>query len=194
MTVTFVFSELRHKVWVLWHHTSDLISKYTETELTKKAGLSHQQYLTLLTMECINGPVTATDLANRLERNTNSISTLVDRMERRGLVEKVKDLRDRRSVRLAVTRKGKDKLEQATKVGWGLIEELTSDFSEEELQVLANLLEKLRAKVSGEITPGKVPQEIRPKDFQKIIQLLARVKTGAEGGSGKEKDGAAGTI
>jgi hypothetical protein len=44
------YNELKHRVWALWHHTADLISKYEESGFRESTGLSHQQYLILHTM------------------------------------------------------------------------------------------------------------------------------------------------
>ena len=94
-----VLSEFKHKVWVLLHHTYEQILKSEEATFGK-AGLSYQMFVILLGIECIDDPVTMTDLARWMERNPNSISMITDRMEKKGLVQKIKDQPDRRISRL----------------------------------------------------------------------------------------------
>ena len=176
MASSFVVNKLKHTVWVLWHHTYDLIIKSEEARFGK-AGLSHQKFVILLAIECMDDPVTITDLARWMGRNTNSISMIADRMEGNGLVKKTRDLPDRRSSHLVLTRKGKEKLVEATKIGWGLIERLTSCLSEEELEVFARLIWKLREKALEELAPGKTIEEIeeiKTDYFPKILRLLGR--------------------
>src|SRR4030043_2370386 len=106
------FTELKHKVFALFHETSELLLK-CEDDAYAELGLSQQQYLVLLAIECLNNSsVRIIDGARWLKRNSNSISMIVDRMERNSLVERVRDLPDRRSIRLLLTDKGKEKLEQ----------------------------------------------------------------------------------
>jgi DNA-binding MarR family transcriptional regulator len=58
-------------------------------------------------------PVTVTDVAHWLDRKTNVISMLIDRMVKDGLVTRVQDMSNRRSLRLKITPKG----EQTTLTG-----------------------------------------------------------------------------
>ena len=75
---------------------------------------------------------------------------------------------------MVITQKGKRKLAKATKIGWGLIERLTSCLSEEELEVFAHLIGKLREKAFEELAPGKTIEEIKADYFQKIARLLGK--------------------
>ena len=173
MTVKFVFNQPKLDVWVLCHQTYNLVSRCEEIAFAE-SGLTPQQHGVLMAMKYIKGSVTVTDVAHWLDRNTNSISTLVDRMEKDGLVKRVRDLRDRRSVRLITTRKGKEKFDQATKSGWKLIEKLLSSFSEEELKTFARLMGKLREKAFEELPPRKVMGEVHGDD-QSYKRFLARL-------------------
>lgn len=99
---------------------------------------------------------------------------ILDRMEKRGLVKKVRDLPHRRLVRLAMTKKGKEKLGESTKVGWGVTGRLMSSFSEEDLHTFAGLLEKLRERAFEELYPGKAIEKAQIEDFRKIVRLLKK--------------------
>jgi DNA-binding MarR family transcriptional regulator len=99
------------------------------------------------------------------------MSTILDRMEKRGLVKKARDLPDRRSVRLVVTAKGRRKLKEATGTGWALIERLMSSFSDEELQLFSDLLEKLREKTTEEL-PVRTREEIPKANFKRAARSL----------------------
>jgi len=150
----------------------DLVLK-CEDAVYAEYGLSQQQYLVLLAIESSSDPfVRVTDVAQRLKRNSNSISMIIDRMGKNGLVERIRDLPDRRSVHLVLTDKGKEKLYQASKVGWRLTERMTSIFSEEELETFARLIEKLREKSFGELHPGEVIKEVGKADMETVKRLL----------------------
>ena len=172
MTKSLIFSEHRHQAWVQLHYTYDMISKCEETTFVQKAGISHQQFLVLMTIESIDGLTTAAELARRLQRNANTISMIADRLEKLGLVKKVRSRKDRRLVYLKITQLGKEKLEQALRVGWGLIERLTSCFSEEELHLFASLLEKLRLQAFRELGLGEDANQTAVMNFQKSVRIL----------------------
>lgn len=55
----------------------------------------------------VEGPLTMGDLAQRSGATEKTITGIVDRLEREGLVKRVRDDADRRVVRVELTRKGK---------------------------------------------------------------------------------------
>jgi len=163
-------------VGVLWYNTSALLLDCTEATFAK-VGLSYQQYVILMTMLSMDGLITATGLARRLVRKTNTMSTMLDRMERQGLVKRIRDLPDRRLVRVVVTQKAMEIMQQATKLGWALMERLTSVYSEEELQILAGLIEKIRERVLEELSSRNVMHEVPIQDYQKVTRLLEEMES-----------------
>ena len=166
------FSELQHKLMALFYETSDLLLK-CEDAAYSEFGLSQQQFLVLKTIEISSNPfVKIIDVARMLKRNSNSISMIIDRMERDGLVKRVRDVQDRRSVHLSLTEKGKEKLHPASKAGLRLMVRLMSSLSEEELETFASLVEKLREKTFMELNPGKTIKATEKPDIKTVKRLL----------------------
>lgn len=132
-----------HKVWIMLDQAYVAASRCQEAVFTK-AGLTLQQYRVLMVIDAAKNPVKPTDVARRLNRNTNSISLIIDRMEKVDLVERVRDLKDRRALRLVMTAKGMELFKRATVRGLELIKTMTSCCTEGEMQVLSNLLGRLR--------------------------------------------------
>jgi MarR family transcriptional regulator, organic hydroperoxide resistance regulator len=161
MVVISKFNNTRLKTWLLLHKTYNLAVK-VEDNVFAKVGLTSQQHAVLMAMKYNEGPITPSCIAHWLNLNTNTISTLVDRMEKIGLVKRKRDLRDRRSVRLVMTKKGKEALDAATNTGWQVILELFG-FPEEELKTLTTLLETVRGKALNYINPGKTILEAKTK-------------------------------
>lgn len=77
-----------------------------------QAGLEHQQYQALLALRGRPAGAEATIgfLAHRLLVAHHSAVSMVDRLERKGLVLRRRDLRDRRRVLVELTRKGRGAL------------------------------------------------------------------------------------
>jgi DNA-binding MarR family transcriptional regulator len=86
------------------------IRKYFEfsREAVADAGLTPQQHQVLLGIKALGlqHPVVIRALADWLQLKHHSVIGLVDRLERRGLVRRERDLDDRRRVELRLTRPG----------------------------------------------------------------------------------------
>ncbi|GLZ03793.1 MarR family transcriptional regulator [Actinomadura sp. NBRC 104412] len=73
-------------------------------EVGRERGLTPQQAHVLCHL--VDGPIGMADLSRRLHLEKSSVTGLVDRVERRGLVARVRDDRDRRAYRVALTDEG----------------------------------------------------------------------------------------
>ena len=176
MPVKFSFNNPYLKTWLLLHQTYNLILR-SEDNVFSKAGITTQQHSVLMSIRHMQTPVTPTEVANWLDRNPNGISMLIDRMEKDGLVKRIRDLDDRRSVRLEITQKGNEKLDQATFTGWQLIEKILSAVQEDELLLLTNLLEKVREKAFENLNPDKNMAEIKMvNEEQQMAQFFTDMR------------------
>ncbi len=81
-------------------------------EVTRSAGLNPRQYELLLAVKGLPQTERATirNLAERLQVRHHSAVELIDRLEKRGLVERVRDGADKRQVFIRLTPKGEDTL------------------------------------------------------------------------------------
>jgi len=82
-------------------------------------------------------------LSRHLERNPNTISMILDRMERHSLVKKTRDTTDRRIVYVALTDKGKKIIKAAEATGDQIIDKFKDSFSEEERKACGLFVDKL---------------------------------------------------
>jgi DNA-binding MarR family transcriptional regulator len=151
-----------------------LLMKLEETTYAARGGVSYQQFLILITIESCDPPVTQTTIARRLLRQLNTISMIVDRMVRLGLVTKTRSEVDRREAHVAMTALGKEKLARAIRVGGALRERLGSTFSEEELQTCMRLITRLRTEVLKELGREPVPAKDERDARQRVIEVFKR--------------------
>jgi DNA-binding MarR family transcriptional regulator len=159
MTVKFIFMQPEHKLWVLCHQTYNMVLR-CEEKAFKKGGVTPQYVSVMMAIKHIKPPVTPTEVGRWLDRRTNSISMIIDRMKRDGLVERRRDLKDRRSQQLVMTEKGEKALQRALGPGWELVTYVLSGLTSEEQQVLSALLEKMREKAYQYLEPGATMEEI----------------------------------
>lgn len=79
------------------------------------------------------------DLAEALDSTPRNITGLVDHLERDGLVERVPDSEDRRSVRARLTQEGRERIESIWRGGLEHQYELVDGLSKDELAQLRHL-------------------------------------------------------
>jgi MarR family transcriptional regulator, 2-MHQ and catechol-resistance regulon repressor len=79
-----------------------------------------------------------------------SITGIVDKLEERGLVERVRNLEDRREVLIAITAKGNQTFSQGMDLHRQFVEKALSALEDEEARSLVSLLQKL-ADASDEV-------------------------------------------
>lgn len=173
MPVKFTMGHPVLRAWALYHQTYNLLYRCEEV-MFSKVGLTPQKYMVLMAIRLIEEPVTVSDVAQWLDRNTNSISLIVDRMKKDSLVARTRNLGDRRTVRLSLTQKGKEKLDEANIPGWDLVQEMMSPLSEKELNTFAGLLEVVRKKAFEYLNPGETMKEVEVDDIGRVARFLER--------------------
>jgi len=98
------------------------------------------------------GKVTPTELAKILLRSRNSVSQLINGLEKDGLVRRYHTTEDRRTVYVEVTSEGLSFIKARFKVLKSLEKEITSCLDDGELRTLVNLTRKLRLRLIEKLT------------------------------------------
>jgi MarR family 2-MHQ and catechol resistance regulon transcriptional repressor len=169
--VKFNFSNQRLMVWILLHQTLNSVIK-CEDKVYAKSGLTTQQHAILMAIKNANSPATPTQIADWVDRNLNSITLIVDRMEKNGFVKRVRDIQDRRSIRLSITEKGEQYLKNSAQSGWDLIQDIFEVLSDEDIQTLKGLLEKVRYQAIEKSYRDKTIKEIMIDERPGLKRLL----------------------
>ena len=105
-------------------------------------GITYSQYLVLLVLwEQDKQPVN--DIAKRLHLETNTVTPLLQRMEKAGLIERKRGETDTRQRIVSLTEKGTAMREQAKDIPLSLGMEVTLFLSEPELTTIIPMLDKL---------------------------------------------------
>jgi DNA-binding MarR family transcriptional regulator len=88
-------------------------------------------------------PMKPSDLLQYLATTPAAITTLLDRMEKNGLIERTRDDNDRRIVWVSVSEKGKAEAERGTTIRTDMIEQSLDRISSHNQQLLVYLLGKV---------------------------------------------------
>ena len=121
-----------YRLWLLLSQTRSAIFKVRH----KKVGqyLHPNQMAALVSIWALKGQVTPATLARRLFLEPHTVSELIIRMEKKGLVTKRKDRKKGNIVRIAITKKGQQLCSQA--MGQDLIRDILGNLSDEQREQL----------------------------------------------------------
>lgn len=107
------------------YSVSRLITKAYKPFL-EKMDLTYPQYLVLLVL-WEHGNLSINQIGEKLLLNTNTLSPLIKRMEKLDLLNRTRSQEDERSVRIALTEKGKSLKTEASEVPQKLLNRLLSE-------------------------------------------------------------------
>jgi DNA-binding MarR family transcriptional regulator len=116
-------------------------------------GLTARQGLILLSCD-LEEAGTAAELASLYGLEASSITRLVDRLEKKRLIERTRSRSDRRKSILSLTPKGKAALQRAVKVAGPLAIATWKGVSEEERKTLATIITKVLANLK-QLSPAE---------------------------------------
>ena len=132
-----------YNLWIMLEHARSAVVAAREKELNQY-GISMMKAAVLFIVDSIGNEATPAEISRWILRKSHSVSGLLDRMEKDGLIKKTKDLHRKNLVRVTITEKGykalnKSKDRKSIHRSMGVI-------SDEERQKLYNQLEKIRDK------------------------------------------------
>ena len=129
---------------------SDVINRYLHLRI--KDDTSWLRVSAVLFIITRGGKLTPTQLANLMLRSRNSVTNLIEGLEKDGLVRRYHTRKDRRTVYVEVTSAGLSFTMTRLKAVTALEEEVRSCLDDGELQTLVELTRKLRLKLIEKIT------------------------------------------
>ncbi|MGA8848645.1 MAG: MarR family transcriptional regulator [Dehalococcoidia bacterium] len=174
MKVNRDFTDVTVKLWLFAFQTSDVLRTCTE-QLFSEYHITTEQYDVLVSVKYLGDRVNITDIATWLRRSTNSISMLVDRMVKAGLVRRVRDRVDRRVVYVVITSKAENILELASPGLWEFIKDTLSPLSDEDRRIFVSLFEVINRKALEYLNPGKDIEEIIRARAERHAELMKRL-------------------
>ena len=146
------------RLWLLLPRVGDALNLCQDLVFSKY-GITTEQWRVLACIKS-RGPLRPIDIASLLERGPNTISQLVDRMVKAGLVRRTRDRKDRRTVFVSMTDKGKEAIEPAVPAGWEFVHRLLSPLSYDEQRALASTLETIKRELTSYLNPEMDMTEI----------------------------------
>ena len=133
-------SDNSHDIWVLLDRTHFAVTRSRLLELAQ-FNLTKEQAQVLYVLRLFGGSATMTQIASFTLRQRHSVSTLVNRMEKAGLVKKVKVPKDK-VFKVVMTKKGKDRYSRVTRKSLEMVFSSLSTADKRKLTLYLNQLQK----------------------------------------------------
>jgi DNA-binding MarR family transcriptional regulator len=174
MAVNSRHEETLRRLWFIIHRTHNML-KACEDQVFSKHKITTEQYVVLVTIRYLGSHVRPTDVARLLAHSPNSVSMIVDRMVKAGLLRRVRDRRDRRVVFLIITNKGEKVLKPAIVAGWEFVQKVLSPLSSGDRETLLNLLLTVQYEACRHLNPREDVDEIRRNKAKCHDDLVERL-------------------
>ena len=123
-------------------HRTDMRLKQMGAQLLRPYGLTPEQFGVLATL-CSRDGMNQRELADHLVKDRPNITRMLDKLQRKGWVERQPDPADRRVHRLHATAEGHDLMAQLSPQVLALRQRMFSELSPEEQAALRDLLDRL---------------------------------------------------
>ena len=112
-----------------------------QNEFFKDFGISPQQYNILRILKGAGEPIKVQTIKDRMLERSPNATRLMDKLCSKNLIERLPSENDRRVVKIAITKHGKELLES---IPIDLNNDLLKNLNENEAEQLSNLLDKMR--------------------------------------------------
>lgn len=115
------------------------------TRFMRSGALCELSYSQFAVIECLHhlGPMIQNEIGTKLLRSTGNITLVLDNLEKQELVQRMRNLENRRSITVSLTPKGKKVIESIFPKHLAVIVEAMNVLTAKEQETLAELCKKL---------------------------------------------------
>lgn len=117
-------------------------------------GLSRGRYLLLLILHwCPEKKMSPSDLADKLDVTRGNMTGLIDGLEKAGLIRRAECKNDRRGIFVAITEKGKEKIEEVLPVHYKRLGKFLEGVTQDEASQMIHMMNKLHSRMDILLNP-----------------------------------------
>ena len=158
------FSDINLTTWTLLRQTWSAIQKVAERKLAK-LGLTPEQVDVLWICRDYPAPLIPAEIARLIFREEQTVTGLLNRMEREGLLKRVPKRKGKPFTEVKITDKGREAASAGVEIALSLIAEIMSTLSTTEQEELQRLLQVLQRKVAEMLQVELVLQDYSAKEI-----------------------------
>ena len=155
-----ILSDYKFYLWTLLNNSSEALMAARAREI-ERLGLTCIEHRVLISVPLIENSrgkkVTASELSRWLFRNRSTICELLNRMEKKGLIQRIPWPGKKKTYSIKITEKGHQLREKCNHDGLTFVNRAMSSISEEERNQLHVIMGKLRGEALKELGLSKKP-------------------------------------
>lgn len=146
-------------LWLILWRTFRAASAYAEQDITRSLGMCLSDFA-ILEVLLHKGPQPVNGIGQRVQLTSGSITTAVDRLEQRGLVERRSSPDDRRARIVHLTADGESLIRKAFVKHEAAMERIAEGMPATEREALAELMKKLGYRAAELIKEGNKKESL----------------------------------
>lgn len=146
--------KLRMGAFLSLVRSTNVFMRYRTVEFRRHDSTSMRMML-MNALYLNGGSMTPTELSECIFRSRHSITSMVDTLERQGLVRRKSNLEDRRSITVMLTPEGSQLFERMMPIGYEIGQKALSGLSDDEVAKLRMLFKQVREHLLAEIASSK---------------------------------------
>ena len=166
---TLASNDQDYALWLLLLKVRRCISKTREKELSAY-DVTPEQAGVLFIVQALNSRTTPAEISRLTFREPHTVSVLISRMEKKGLVKKVKDMDKKNMIRIVITEKGQEAYNQSSQRT--TIHNTMSALSEAERRQLTSLLRRLSDRALKELGEYYKPPFASSQESEQLSSAL----------------------
>ena len=139
-----------YEFWILMTQVVEGLMKVNENEL-RPLGISPIQLGVMYVVSTAREPLTGSEIARRLVRRPQSVHQVLVRMEKLGMIRRIRNSEGKREVPIELTEKGEELFVEAGKIH--IVPEIMGQLSPQEREQVRTILEKLRTATYERLAP-----------------------------------------
>ncbi|MCX5999082.1 MAG: MarR family transcriptional regulator [Chloroflexi bacterium] len=138
------FGDKYYNLWMLVHLTHSALLRARHHEIRREVGITYMEFAALSVVDTLGTTATPAKISRWLMRKPQSVSDLLTRMEKRGLLKREPHPSSKKLKMVVVLPKGREALNLAKSID--SVPDIMCCVSEDEFRQLWLLLQRLRAR------------------------------------------------
>jgi DNA-binding MarR family transcriptional regulator len=144
---------LENKEKELLQHLESIVHRYVFTQGQQSVDICRKGEVRIIEILGKNGALMMTEIADRAMLSVSTVTSIMDSLVAKGLVQRERCEEDRRVVRVGITAEGRKVYEQVLDTHLRMVRGMLSSLNKNEQDTLISLFRKISEKIEAERKP-----------------------------------------
>jgi len=141
---------LENKEKELLEHLESIVHRFVFSQGQQSADICRKGEVKIIEILGKNGPMIMTEIAERALLSVSTVTSIMDSLVSKGLVQRERSEEDRRVVRVELTTDGKKVYQQVVDTHMRMVRGMLSSLNKSEQETLVSLFRKIAERIENE--------------------------------------------